>query len=216
MIQLPEELENYLINYSDKEDKLLYELYRETNKKILHPRMLSGHLQGKLIEMITKMINPGNVLEIGTYTGYSAICIARGLSKGGKLYTIEINDELEDFIKKYFRKSGLEEKISLYIGDAKKMITDFHFNFDLIFIDGDKREYPDYLLKCTKKLNPGGFIIADNVFWDGKVLKETENSDLHTKGIKKFNDLVKRDESLENIMLPLRDGLNIIRKKTNF
>ncbi|MFP4047213.1 MAG: O-methyltransferase [Bacteroidales bacterium] len=213
MLQLPEELESYLINYSDKEDKLLYELYRETNKKILHPRMLSGYLQGKLIEMITKMVNPENVLEIGTYTGYSAICIARGLSNKGKLYTIEINDELEDFIRHYFRKSGLEEKISLHIGDARKIIEDFHFNFDLIFIDGDKREYPEYLIKCKNKLNPGGFIIADNVLWDGKVLNEKQNSDQHTKGIKKFNDLVNRDESLENIILPLRDGLNIIRKK---
>ncbi|MFP4017758.1 MAG: O-methyltransferase [Bacteroidales bacterium] len=213
MLQLPEELESYLINYSDKEDKLLYELYRETNKKILHPRMLSGYLQGKLIEMITKMVNPENVLEIGTYTGYSAICIARGLSNKGKLYTIEINDELEDFIRHYFRKSGLGEKISLHIGDARKIIEDFHFNFDLIFIDGDKREYPEYLIKCKNKLNAGGFIIADNVFWDGKVLNEKQNSDQHTKGIKKFNDLVNKDESLENIILPLRDGLNIIRKK---
>ncbi|MFO8236588.1 MAG: O-methyltransferase [Bacteroidales bacterium] len=215
MLQIPKEIEKYLIEHSDKEDDLLSELYRETHKKVLHPRMLSGPIQGKLIEMITKMINPQNVLEIGTYTGYSAICIAKGLNKGAQIHTIEINDELEEFIRHYFKRSGLENRIHLHIGNALKIIEQLPISFDMVFIDGNKSEYPEYLEKCKHKLNPGGFIIADNVFWDGKVLRDTKNADYHTQGIKTFNKMVQRTPQLENIMLPLRDGLNIIRKKTN-
>lgn len=213
MIELPEQLENYILKHSDPEDTLLYELYRETHKKVLHPRMLSGHLQGKLLEFFVKMIQPEKALEIGTYTGYSAICIARGLPENGQLHTIEINDELEDFIKHYFHRSGYQKRITLHIGHALEIIPTLGNEFDLIYIDGDKREYPQYLKSCKKILRPGGFILADNVFWDGKVLKKPKNADLHTKGISEFNEIVQQDTELENLMLPLRDGLMIIRKK---
>jgi predicted O-methyltransferase YrrM len=213
MIQIPENLEKYIVDHSDRESDLLYELFRETHKKVLHPRMLSGHLQGKLLEMLTKMIQPQRVLEIGTYTGYSAICIARGLNENGILHTIEINDELEDFIQHYFERSGYKNKIKLHIGNAINIIKKFSETFDLIFIDGDKREYPDYLASCKKILNKGGFIIADNVFWGGKVLNDSPKTDPHTNAIKKFNGQIQDDPELENLMLPIRDGLMIVRKK---
>ena len=213
MIQIPDNLEKYILDHSDEEDSLLYELFRETHKRVLHPRMLSGHLQGKLLEMVTKMVNPENVLEIGTYTGYSAICIAKGLRNNGILHTIEINDELEEFILQYFKRSGFQKKIKLHIGNAIELADQLPDNFNLIFIDGDKREYPEYLKVFKKKLVKGGFLIADNVFWDGKVLKATHKSDAHTKGIQIFNNLVQEDPELENIMLPIRDGLMVVRKK---
>lgn len=206
-------IEEYILNHSDKEDSILAELNRETNLKILRPRMLSGHLQGKVLELISKMINPDKILEIGTYTGYSAICLAKGLKENGILHSIEINDELEDFIKKYIGKAGLEKKIKLHIGDAKKIITKINNQFDLVFIDADKREYLEYYHAVFDFVKPGGFILADNVLWNGKVIKLESPDDEYTKGIMDFNEFIKDDERVEKVILPLRDGLTLIRKK---
>lgn len=205
-------IEEYILNHSDKEDPILAELNRETNLKILRPRMLSGHLQGKVLEMISKMIQPEKILELGTYTGYSAICLAKGLKQNGILHTIEINDELEDFILKYIKKSGLEEKIKLHSGDAMKIIPQINEQFDLVFIDADKREYLAYYHIVLDYVKPGGFILADNVLWSGKVIELEKPDDEYTKGIFEFNDFVKNDSRVEKVILPLRDGLTLIRK----
>ena len=206
-------IEKYILDHSDKEDPILAELYRETHVKILNPRMLSGHLQGKVLEMISKMINPEKILEIGTYTGYSAICLAKGLKDTGILHTIEINDELEDLISKYLQKSGLENKVKLHFGDARKIISEINEQFDLIFIDADKREYLEYYNIILEYVKPGGFILADNVLWSGKVLEQEASEDVHTKGIIEFNEFIKKDDRIEKVILPLRDGLTLIRKK---
>ncbi|NOQ23785.1 MAG: methyltransferase [Bacteroidales bacterium] len=206
-------IEEYILNHSDKEDPILAELYRETHVKILNPRMLSGHLQGKVLEMISKMINPEKILEIGTYTGYSAICLAKGLKDTGILHTIEINDELEDLISKYLHKSGLENKVKLHFGDARKIIPEINEQFDLVFIDADKREYLEYYNIILEYIKPGGFILADNVLWSGKVIEQESPEDLHTKGIIEFNEFIKNDNRIEKVILPLRDGLTLIRKK---
>lgn len=205
--------EEYILNHSDKEDPILAELNRETNLKILRPRMLSGHVQGKVLEMISKMISPEKILEIGTYTGYSAICLAKGLKETGVLHSIEINDELEDFIKKYIKRARLENKIELHFGDAKKIISEINDHFDLVFIDADKREYLKYYHAVFEFVKPGGFIIADNVLWNGKVIKLESPDDEYTKGIMDFNEFIKADERVEKVILPLRDGLTLIRKK---
>jgi predicted O-methyltransferase YrrM len=168
-------------------------------------------MQGKFLEIIVRMINPLNALEIGTYTGYGTICMAKGM-QNGSIDTIEINDELEEFIIHYFKKSGQKHKINLHIGDALKIIPSLQKRYDLCFIDGDKREYPQYLNLCKKYLKKGGFIIADNTLWDGKVLNNPKNFDNHTKGIHEFNKLVKDDSSLKKVILPVRDGLTIIQK----
>ena len=206
-------IEEYILNHSNKEDPILAELNRETNLKILRPRMLSGHLQGKVLEMLSKMINPEKILEIGTYTGYSAICLAKGLKENGILHTIEINDELEDFISKYLQKSGLENKVKLHFGDARKIISEINEQFDLVFIDADKRDYLDYYKIILEFIKPGGFILADNVLWSGKVLEKEIPEDEHTKGVIEFNEFIKNDDRIEKVILPLRDGLTLIRKK---
>jgi len=206
-------IEEYILNHSDKEDPILAELNRETNLKILRPRMLSGHLQGKVLEMISKMINPDKILELGTYTGYSAICLAKGLKENGILHTIEINDELEEIIKKYLKNAGLESKVKLHFGDARKIISQFKEQFDLVFIDADKREYLDYYHLVFNYVKPGGFILADNVLWSGKVLELETPDDEYTKGIFDFNRFIKDDDRVEKVILPLRDGLTLIRKK---
>jgi len=206
-------IEQYILDHSDPEDPLLAELNRETNLKVLRPRMLSGHLQGKILEMISKMIRPQKILEIGTYTGYSAICLAKGLQKNGVLHTIEINDELEHFIRKYLQKARLESKIYLHIGNALEIIPKLNQNFDLIFIDGDKRQYSEYYHAIFDYVKPGGFILADNVLWSGKVIELESPDDEYTKGIFTFNKLITKDNRVEKIILPLRDGLTLIRKK---
>ncbi len=206
-------IEEYILKHSDSEDPILAELNRETNLKILRPRMLSGHLQGKILEMISKMINPDKILELGTYTGYSAICMAKGLKKNGTLHTIEINDELEDFILKYLKKAGLEEKVKLHFGDARNIVPKINEQFDLVFIDADKREYLDYYNIIFDFVKPGGFILADNVLWSGKVIELESPDDEYTKGIFKFNEFIKNDHRVEKVILPLRDGLTLIRKK---
>ncbi|MCF8335878.1 MAG: O-methyltransferase [Bacteroidales bacterium] len=212
MFDIPPDIEQYILVHTENEDDLLHELYRETHKKVLHPRMLSGHMQGKLLEMLSKLMQPSRILEIGTYTGYSAICLARGLSEGGILHTLEINDELEDFINHYLERSGLNDRITLHIGDALEIIKSLPSPFDLVYIDADKREYPRYLEICKEKLRKGGCILADNVLWDGKIVHPDTN-DSHTMGIHRFNEMVKNDHALEQLILPVRDGLMMIRKK---
>jgi len=202
---------DYISSHITPEDPLLEDLYRQTCLRFVNPNMVSGHLQGKILEMISRMISPTYILEIGTFTGYSAICLAKGLREGGKLFTIEINDELSDFSKDYFRKAGLSEAIELINGKAQDVIPTFNLLFDLVYIDGNKREYCEYFRLVKEKVRQGGFIIADNVLWGGKALQE-DARDRHTKGIKEFNEMVRREAGIENVILPVRDGIMIIRK----
>lgn len=207
------ELEKYILDHSEAESDLLAQLNRDTQHKVLLPRMLSGHLQGKILEMISKMIQPSYILELGTYTGYSAICLAQGLNESGVLHTIEINDELESFIQPFFEKSGLKEKIRLHIGNACEIIPDLPNEIDLVFIDADKRQYLDYYHLIIEKVNKGGFLLADNVLWSGKVVEPLAPNDEYTAGILAFNDFVHHDERVENVILPIRDGIMMLRKK---
>ncbi len=211
-MNLSREIEEYILGYSEPEPDVLRELNRETNIHIYHPRMLSGHLQGRILKMLSCMIKPKNVLEIGTYTGYSAICLAEGLVPEGKIQTIEINDELEDFIRPYIIKAGFENKIILHFGDALKIIPTLNINFDLVFIDGDKREYIDYYNSIIQKVISGGYIIADNVLWDGKVIENTANMDEQTLGIVNFNKMIQEDSRVSNVIFPIRDGMMVIQK----
>lgn len=206
-------IDEYIYKHSDPEDEILKELIRETNLKVPRPRMLSGYLQGKLIEHISKMIRPEQILEIGTYTGYSAICWAKGLKENGKIHTIEINDERESIIKKYFKKANVDSQIKLYIGDALKIIPAIDENFDIVFIDADKPNYLKYYKLVIGKLKKGAYIIADNVLWSGKVTEEKNITDESTQGIIEFNKFVMHDTNVEKIILPIRDGLMLIRKK---
>ncbi len=207
------DIENYILEHIEPEDPVLQELDRETHLKMAGARMLSGHLQGQALTMIAKMINPLRILELGTFTGYSAICLAKGLQENGKLFTIEQNDELRDIARKYFIKSGLQHKITLLTGNAKEIIPSLSETFDLVYMDADKREYVDYFNLVFNKVRPGGFILADNTIWGGKVLESTAISDRQTQGIIAFNESVKNDSRIEKVILPLRDGLTIIRKK---
>ncbi len=210
------ELNDYILSHIDEEEEILQKINRETNAKMIHPRMMSGHLQGKVLKMLTQMINPKNVLEIGTYTGYSAISIAFGLSEKSKIVTIDINDEIENFTRKFINKSKLNNKIEFIIGDALEIIPRLEITFDMIFIDGEKDEYVKYYDTVFDKLKIGGYIIADNVLWSGKVIeKNIKNNDYFTKGIIEFNNYVKADKRVENVIFTIRDGLNIIRKITN-
>lgn len=206
------ELEKYIKDFSSPEDSVLYELNRETNISILRPRMLSGHIQGLLLEMLSTMIRPKRILEIGTFTGYSALCLAKGLPEDGLLHTIELNDELEWIAQKYFGKAGMQEKIRQHIGDACEIIPTLDETFDFVFLDGNKREYCRYYDLVFEKLRPGGYILADNILWDGKVVQEVDHRDGQTIGILEFNQRVKDDERVRQVILPLRDGLSLIRK----
>lgn len=206
-----QDLEAYLSANSKPESQVLYELARYTNLNTFNPRMVSGHIQGKLFEMIVHMVNPKRVLEIGTFTGYSAICIASALSDSAMLDTIEVNDELEDTARTFFVKSGLSSKINLHIGSALEIVPTLPYAYQLAYIDGDKREYPNYLNLVLPKIEPGGFIIADNVLWNGKVTDKSCN-DLHTKAINEFNQMITADTRVDNVLLPIRDGLMLIRK----
>jgi caffeoyl-CoA O-methyltransferase len=207
------DIENYIENNSTEEDTLLAELNRETYLKVLNPRMLSGHTQGRLLEIISKIISPLNILEIGTYTGYSGICLARGLKKGGHLHTIESNDEIIHIPETYFKKAGLSDAITIHKGDALKIIPTLDITFDLVFIDADKQQYFDYYNLCIEKLCSGGIILADNVLWDGKVIDKATHNDPDTHAIIKFNETLRNDSRVEVVILPLRDGISIIRKK---
>lgn len=175
------------------------------------PRMLSGHLQGRTLSFLSKLISPHNILEIGTYTGYSAICLSEGLSPNGKITTIDINEELEEFANHYFREAGIEQKINFLIGDATQIIPELHEEFDLVFIDADKSNYTNYYNLVLPKVKIGGYIIADNVLWSGKVVNMDE-VDTDTMNLRQFNDMVQQDENVENIMLPIRDGISVIKK----
>lgn len=205
-------LEKYILDHSTPEDPLLEDLYRQTYIRFVNPNMVSGHMQGRLLEMISKMVMPHNILEIGTFTGYSAICLAKGLRPGGRLTTIELNDELTIFAGSYFQKAGLSSVIEQFTGNALDIISGLDLIFDLVFIDGDKREYVDYYKAVIDKVKPGGFIIADNVFWGGKAL-EKHTRDPQARGIIEFNEMIRKESLVENIILPIRDGLMVIRKK---
>lgn len=207
---MKKELEKYIIDHSTKEDPVLEELYRQTHIRFVNPNMVSGHLQGMLLEFISHMIRPRYILEIGTFTGYSAICMARGLRDGGKLITIEINDELADFSRGYFKKAGVDDRIELVNGSALDIIPRLDHEFDLVFIDGDKRDYCDYFRMAIGKVKTGGFILADNVLWGGQILDKT--SDPQTKGIVEFNEMIRSENTVEKLILPVRDGLMLMRK----
>lgn len=207
------ELENYVLAHSDPEGDYLYRLWRATNIHLLHGRMASGHLQGRLLKMLVRMIRPKNILEVGTFSGYSAICLAEGLERGGMVYTYEINDELEDFTRPWIEGSPVADKIRFIIGDAVKEAPRLGVEFDMVFLDGDKRTYIEAYEMALKVLRPGGFVLADNTLWDGHVLEKPRPSDRQTAGIEAFNDHVAADGRVEKVILPLRDGLTLIRKK---
>jgi predicted O-methyltransferase YrrM len=205
-------LEQYIEQQSTPEDPVLEDLYRQTHIRFLNPNMVSGHLQGKFLEFISQMIRPLNILEIGTFTGYSAICLSRGLKPGGKLITIELNDELTDFAQSYFIRAGAEKKIIQMTGRAQDIIPGLDLMFDLVFIDGDKREYIEYYKMIIGKVKPGAIILADNVLWGGQVTEDDTN-DPQTRGIINFNEMIHNEDEIENIILSIRDGLMLIRKK---
>jgi predicted O-methyltransferase YrrM len=209
------EIENYCEAHTSPESQLLAQLNRNTHLKVLQPRMLSGHYQGRLLSMLSNMIRPSSILEIGTYTGYSAICLAEGLTENGQLVTIDINHELEDFAQQHIEASANAKQIKQIIGNALQIIPTLKQTFDLVFIDADKPNYPHYLNLTLPLLNQGAYLIADNVLWDGKVLahKREKIQDESTRAIIEFNQMVQNDTTLENILLPIRDGLMIVRKK---
>lgn len=207
------ELEQYLLSHIDPEGDYLYRLWRATNIHLLHGRMASGHLQGRLLKMLVRMVSPKRILEVGTFSGYSAICMAEGLCDGGMVYTYEIDDELEDFTRPWLEGSPVADKIRFIIGDAVKEAPRLGVEFDMVFLDGDKRTYIEAYEMALKVLRPGGFVLADNTLWDGHVLEKPRPSDRQTIGIEAFNDHVAADERVEKVILPLRDGLTLIRKK---
>ncbi|MCK0110355.1 O-methyltransferase [Flavobacteriaceae bacterium S0825] len=210
---LSEELDNYVVGHSQDEPELLQQLNRETYQKILQPRMLSGHYQGRVLSMISKLINPKNILEIGTYTGYSALCLAEGMQLSGELHTIDINEELFDFQRKYFDKSGYGEQIFQHLGNALDIIPKLNKTFDLVFIDADKENYVNYFNVIIDIMTPGAIILSDNVLWSGKVLNtEFKKEDISTPALIEYNKLLKEDKRVETVMLPIRDGLTISRK----
>ncbi len=210
---IPEELDDYVVAHSENEPELLQQLTRETYQKILQPRMLSGHYQGRVLSMISKLIRPKYILEIGTYTGYSALCLAEGMLPNGELHTIDINEELVDFQRKYFDKSPFAKHIYQHLGNALEIIPKLEKMFDLVFIDADKENYSNYFDTVIDKLNPGGVLLSDNVLWSGKVLDtKFKKEDTSTPALIKYNALLKDDKRVETVMLPIRDGLTISRK----
>lgn len=206
------ELESYVLNHIDAEGDYLYRLYRATNIHTIHGRMASGHLQGRLLKMLVTMIRPRNILEVGTFSGYSAICLAEGLDDDGKVWTFEINDEQEDFTRPWLEGSPVADKIRFIIGDAITEAPKLGIEFDMAFIDGDKRTYVETYEMIMSVLRPGGYILADNTLWDGHVTDHAYDRDHQTVGIRRFNDHVAADKRVEKVILPLRDGLTIIRK----
>jgi predicted O-methyltransferase YrrM len=208
-----QEITKYAELHTSAETDLLYRIHRETYVRMPFPRMLSGHLQGRLLSFICQAAKPKTILEIGTFTGYSAICLAEGLADDGLLYSIEINEELEEQLINLFAEAGLNDRIKLLIGNALEVIPEIPGSFDLVFLDADKENYPQYYNMIIDRLNPGGIILADNVLWSGKVLSDAPDSDMETNGIKQFNHMVMHDERVENLLLPFRDGLMMIRKR---
>ena len=209
---IPEIIESYCEAHTMGESELLYRLNRETNIKVLRPRMLSGQVQGRLLSMISKMIKPVNILEIGTYTGYSALCLAEGLPENGELHTIEIDEELEDIITKYFNQSVHKEKLHLHIGNALEIIPTLKKKWDLVFLDAEKKEYLQYYEMILPHLKKGGFLLADNVLWNGKVTEPLAINDAETQAVMQFNDFIQNDPRVENLLLPVRDGVFVIEK----
>jgi len=208
---LPEKIDDYVVNHSQQEPKILQELTKETWQKVLNPRMLSGAFQGRVLSMISKLIRPKNILEIGTYTGYSTLCFAEGLSKDGKIITIDKNEELETLQNKYFEKSGYRSQIQQMVGDATKIIPTLTQQFDLVFIDADKSNYINYFHLIIDKIKPGGIILSDNVLWSGKVVEPLNPKDLDTKVLLEYNKLLNIDKRVETVLLPIRDGLTVSR-----
>jgi caffeoyl-CoA O-methyltransferase len=209
---IAKEIEAYAEGFTREEGEILAELNRETYAKVMTPRMLSGHLQGQVLRMFSQMIKPNNILEVGTYTGYSALCMVDGLSEDGKLTTIDVNAELQDIIKKYIDKAGKQDSIDLRIGNALEIIPTLNQTFDLVFIDADKENYSNYFDLVFDKLNPGGYVIADNVLWSGKVLENDADLDKDTVALKDYAKKIKADPRVENVMMPIRDGLLIAKK----
>ena len=205
-------MEKYILQHIDPEPEYLHRLWRATNLQLLNGRMASGHLQGRLLKMLVEMIKPKNILEVGTFSGYSAICLAEGLEEGGKVWTFEINDEQEDFTRPWIEGSGVADKIEFVIGDAISEAPKLGIEFDMAFIDGDKRTYIETYEMVMQVLRPGGFILADNTLWDGHVVDPAYDHDQQTIGIRRFNDYLKNDHRAEQVILPLRDGLTLIRK----
>lgn len=210
---MTEDIEKYVLAHSEPEGDYLYRLYRATNIHTIHGRMASGHLQGRLLKMLVSMIRPKNILEVGTFSGYSAICMAEGLDEGGKVWTFEINDEMEDFTRPWIENSPVADKIDFRIGDANIEAPKLGITFDLAFVDGDKRTYVETYEMVLRLLRPGGYIIADNTLWDGHVTDPAYDHDHQTQGIRQFNDYVAADNRVEQVIVPLRDGLTLIRKK---
>ena len=206
-------IDDYILTHTSPEPDYLYRLWRATNLHTVHGRMASGHLQGRLLKMLVQMIRPNNILEVGTFSGYSAIAMAEGLEAGGRLYTFEINDEMEDFTRPWIDGSDVADKITFVIGDAMTEAPRLGVTFDMAFIDGDKRTYQECYDMVLSILRPGGFILADNTLWDGHVVDPAYNRDHQTHGIEQFNDYVCLDQRTEQVILPLRDGLTLIRKK---
>lgn len=211
---MTDDIEEYILRHIDAEPDNLRRLNRRVQTSLLYPRMCSGHLQGRILKMLTRMINPVNVLELGTYAGYSALCIAEGLEKeNASVDTVEIDDEMEDFIREQLNSSPVGHRVNLHIGDAIDIIEHLDKQWDMVYIDANKRHYSEYYGLLIDKLANGAFIIADNTLWDGKVTDPTHNHDAQTAGIIKFNDLISADQRIEKVIVPLRDGLTIIRKK---
>ncbi|MGH1386273.1 O-methyltransferase [Kordia sp.] len=208
---IPEALDEYVVAHSENEPDLLKALTRETYQKILQPRMLSGHYQGRVLSMLSKLMAPKTILEIGTYTGYSALCLAEGMQKDGALHTIDINEELHDFQRKYFDASPYGNRIHQYTGDALEIIPTLDTTFDLVFIDADKPNYPAYFHAIIEKMNPKGVILSDNVLWSGKIIQPLQKNDFSTKALLEYNTLLKEDPRVETVLLPIRDGLTLSR-----
>ncbi|SDR66905.1 Predicted O-methyltransferase YrrM [Gillisia sp. Hel1_33_143] len=210
---IPEALDQYAVDHTQAEPELLAELTRETYQKILQPRMLSGHFQGRLLSLISKIHSPQNILELGTYTGYSALCLAEGIQDKGELHTIDVNEELVDFQRRYFDSSPYSSQIFQHLGSALDIIPQLHQKFDLIFLDADKPNYPAYFDLIMDKVNPGALILTDNVLWSGKVIEKVREDDISTKALLKFNKMIANDERIETILLPIRDGISLSRVK---
>lgn len=208
-----EKLDEYLINHSEKEPEILSDLNRETNLKVLQPRMISGTYQGRLLSMISKIINPKKILEIGTFTGYSTLCLAEGLDKNGQIHTVDINEELYDLQRKYFKKSSFNSNITQHLGNALEIIPKLDHDFDLIFLDADKINYPKYLDILIVRLKKGGVLLSDNVLWDGKVLNEISQKDKSTKAIVEYNKMLNNRIDMDSVILPIRDGITLSIKK---
>jgi caffeoyl-CoA O-methyltransferase len=211
---LPEQIEKYVDSHTREEPEVLKKLNRETYAKVMMPQMLSGHIQGRFLKMISCMVNPSQILEVGTFTGYSSICLAEGLKEGGQVHTIDINEELHPMVVRFIKEAGMESKIKTYVGNALTIIPTLNQTFDLVFIDADKINYSKYYELAIHKVRAGGFIVADNVLWSGKVTEPEHKADVDTRAIMAYNDMIMRDPRVENVLVPIRDGLMIARKIT--